>query len=338
MRIFRNLLKVFIPVLIIAIIMAYFFVNYSLNKKQFNISEAVEIHIKHKASFSEIIELLRENKLLDNPIICRLYFILTGKHKLVKAGYYLFDKPLSIKELADKLVKGEVIYYRITFPEGSNIFDIERKIREENILYGEDYYKVINSKEILIELREIDENINNIEGYLFPETYYFPKGEKIEELIKMMIKEFKKRNLRALKESSKELDYTIHEIVTMASLIEKESANNSEKPLIASVFYNRLKRRMLLQCDPTVIYSYYLEGKIIGILKKEDLNINSPYNTYQNVGLPPGPICNPGEKSLNAAMHPADSDYFYFVSKGNGSHYFSKELNEHLRAKAKFLR
>lgn len=301
-------------------------------------NESLEVYVKPKASFSTIMELLRENKLLKDPLICKAYFILTGKHREIKAGYYMFNKPLSIVELAEKLLKGEIVYYKITFPEGSNIYDIGSILESEKVIGAKDYYNAINSEEILKELKEIDSNIDDAEGYLFPETYYFAKGEKIMKLVKMMIDEFKKRNLESLKMASRELGFSINEIVTIASLIEKESADDSEKPLIASVFYNRLKKGMKLQCDPTVIYAHYLQGKVINILTIDDMDIESAYNTYRNFGLPPGPICNPGQKSISAAMHPARSNFLYFVSKRNGSHHFSKELYEHLKAKAKYLK
>jgi UPF0755 protein len=256
---------------------------------------------------------------------------------MIKAGYYRFDRSLNILEIADKLLKGEIVYYKITFPEGSNIFEIGKIIEDAKVIGYERFFQVINSVDVLMELKKIDNSLNSVEGYLFPETYYFAKGERLEELIKMMIKEFNRRNGELLRKRSVELGFNIHQIVTMASLIEKESANDEEKPLIASVFYNRLKRNMMLQCDPTVIYSHYLSGNVINILTKDDLRIQSPYNTYQNIGLPPGPICNPGEKSLNAAMYPAKTDYLYFVSMRNGSHYFSKSLQEHLKAKAIYL-
>lgn len=325
-------------IFIICLVGIYLFVNHSLNKKQFYLTESLEIYIEPKSSFSSIMVLLKENKLIKDSSVCKGYFIITGKHRRIKAGYYIFDKPLSIIELAEKLVKGEVVYYKITFPEGSNIYDVGNILEREKVLGAKDYYEAINTEEILMELKEIDSNIDNVEGYLFPETYHFAKGEKIIKLIKMMIDEFKRRNLKSLKMASKELGFSINEIVTMASLIEKESKDNNEKPLIASVFYNRLKKGMMLQCDPTVIYAHYLQGRVITILTADDMHIESAYNTYRNFGLPAGPICNPGKKSLYAAMHPAHTNYLYFVSKGNGSHYFSKELNEHLRAKVKYLK
>jgi len=329
--------KIILIILFLVIITICLYFDHCLKRKQFNISQTIEIYIKPKSSFSEIIRQLESQNLLSDPLICKIYFVATGKHKMIKAGYYRFDRSLNILEIADKLLKGEIVYYKITFPEGSNIFEIGKIIEDAKVIGYERFFQVINSVDVLMELKKIDNSLNSVEGYLFPETYYFAKGERLEELIKMMIKEFNRRNGELLRKRSVELGFNIHQIVTMASLIEKESANDEEKPLIASVFYNRLKRNMMLQCDPTVIYSHYLSGNVINILTKDDLRIQSPYNTYQNIGLPPGPICNPGEKSLNAAMYPAKTDYLYFVSMRNGSHYFSKSLQEHLKAKAIYL-
>ncbi len=322
--------KSFLFILGIALIIFFSFYIYEILKKpQFSFPKELEIHIKPGSSFNEIVSLLYENKIVKNKTLFKLYILILGKHKYIKAGYYLFDKPLNILQLVDKLLKGEVLYYKITIPEGSNLFDVKEIFRRNSILKGEDFFSIVNSKEIIDELKQIAPDINNVEGYLFPETYYMSKEESLSSLIKRMIREFKKRYLVDLKKKAELSGFSINELVTLASLIEKETGLSEEKPLIASVFYNRLKLNMKLQCDPTVYYAFYMSGKFPLLLSKEDLQIDSPYNTYRYYGLPPTPICNPGNDSIKAVLNPADSKYLYFVSKHDGSHYFSKTLREH---------
>jgi len=322
--------KSFLFIFGIALLILFSIYIYEIFKKpQFSFSKEVEVYIKPGSSFNEIVSLLYDNKIIKNKTLFKLYILILGKHKYIKAGYYLFDKPLNILQLANKLLKGEILYYKITIPEGSNLFDVQEILRRNNILKGENFFSIVNSKEILDDLKEIAPDINSVEGYLFPETYYMSKEESLSSLIRRMIKEFKRRYLLTLKKKSELSGFSINELVALASLIEKETGLPEEKPLIASVFYNRLKLNMKLQCDPTVYYAFYISGKFPLLLSKEDLEIDSPYNTYRYYGLPPTPICNPGDASIKAVLNPADSKYLYFVSKHDGSHYFSTTLREH---------
>lgn len=306
-----------------------FYVYKTLSQPQFSLNKKVEIYIKPGSSFNEIVSLLYQNRIIKNKILFKFYMIFQGKHKYIKAGYYLFDKPLNIFQLADKLTKGQILYYKITIPEGSNLFDIKEILKKNNLLAGKDFFSLIHSNEIMNEIKEINSDIKSPEGYLFPETYYLSKEEDVSLLIKRMIREFKKRYLEKLQSKSKISNFSVNELVTLASLIEKETGYSKEKPLIASVFYNRLRLNMKLQCDPTVYYAFYLLGKFPLLLTKEDLLIDSPYNTYRYYGLPPTPICNPGHDSIEAVLNPAESKYLYFVSKHDGTHYFSTNLKEH---------
>ena len=320
--------------IIIAGIAAYAYVT--LKKPQFTVTAPVEIYLKPGSGFQEIVGILKSNKLLRNETLFKIYMIASGKHKRIKAGYYLFDKPLSVIEFSDKLLQGQAVYVRVTIPEGSNLYDIEPILIRNGLLEKIDYSNLLTSEQLLHEVSKIDADIKSLEGYLFPETYFLPKGETALTLLKMMIKEFKKKNLEKLKTRASEMATSVNALVIMASLIEKESGYTQERPLIASVFYNRLKIGMRLQCDPTVLYSFYVTGKFPATLTREDLEIDSPYNTYRYAGLPPAPICNPGNNSLLAAMYPEASNYLYFVSKGNGTHYFSKNLSEHIMAISRY--
>jgi UPF0755 protein len=173
---------------------------------------------------------------------------------------------------------------------------------------------------------------DNLEGYLFPDTYRVTRGIQAEEFVAMMTSRFRVVYKEILQSQLQQSDYSLNEIMTMASLIEKETAVDEERPLVAAVFYNRLKRRMPLQCDPTVIYAMKLNDGYKGKIYQTDLEIDSPYNTYRKLGLPPTPIANPGVQSIEAALRPANADYLYFVSNNNGGHIFSKSLQEHQKA------
>ncbi|MCP2604312.1 endolytic transglycosylase MltG [Candidatus Aminicenantes bacterium AC-708-M15] len=185
-------------------------------------------------------------------------------------------------------------------------------------------------------IREFDKEAEDLEGYLYPETYHFPKGIDVNKIIETMVSQFKRIFKDEWRKRASELGMSIREIVILASLIEKETSVPEEKPLISAVFHNRLKKGMKLECDPTIIYALKKEGKYENKIRTRDKKFDSPYNTYVYYGLPPGPICNPGKESLKAALFPASVKYLYFVSKNDGTHYFSLSLKEHNRAVRKY--
>jgi UPF0755 protein len=177
-----------------------------------------------------------------------------------------------------------------------------------------------------------------LEGFLFPETYFLGKNDDTSTVLITMMHEFKKRYTSAFQQRASELGWSTIQVVTLASLIEKETGKKEERPLISGVFHNRMNKAMLLQCDPTVIYALLLRAEYKGYITKADLRLESPYNTYVTAGLPPGPICNPGEASIRAALYPEQTDKLYFVSRNDGSHYFSATLAEHNRAVQQYQR
>jgi UPF0755 protein len=230
------------------------------------------------------------------------------------------------------MLKGEQQYTVLTVPEGTNLFDFERLLSTKKIAQPDEFRAALRSPQLLSELASIDSSIRSPEGFLFPETYFFTKRDNAEKIVVSMVREFRRRFGQPEIDRAKQVGMTVLEIVTLASLIEKETGQGSERPLISGVFHNRLKRSMLLQCDPTVIYALLLEGQYQGYITRTNLKKESPYNTYVSPGLPPGPICNPGQDSLKAALYPEETDKLYFVSKNDGSHYFSATLAEHNRA------
>ncbi len=232
--------------------------------------------------------------------------------------------------LLDYLTTGKNMVKKVTIPEGFTLQQIAQRLAEEKLVEEKLFLSIARDPQWLEQLGLAG---SSLEGYLFPDTYVFHRGMSSEDIQKKMVERFKKVFSSLPKNNPVTTTLTLKEIVTLASIVEKESGLHSERPLIASVFYNRLKQGMLLQSDPTVIYGL---KDFDGDLTKKDLQKPTGYNTYRKAGLPPGPIANPGRDSLEAVLLPAHSDYLYFVSKNDGSHYFSKNLNEHNRAVARY--
>jgi UPF0755 protein len=253
----------------------------------------------------------------------------------LKAGEYLFEKSADGRQVHERLVRGDVHWREVVVPEGFTMFEIAQAVQDAGLCPASDFLRAANSDVSLI--ADWSPRAKSLEGYLFPATYEFTRMQKPDDMAAAMVKEFRRvAHEIGLTPQSEGTD--IPGIVTMASIIERETAVAEERPLVASVYYNRLAKRMALQADPSVIYGEVLQGAYQGALHHEDMQSKSPYNTYKNPGLPPGPIGNPGKSSLEAAMHPAQTDYFYFVSDGNGHHRFAKDLEEHNRNVAAYRR
>lgn len=247
----------------------------------------------------------------------------------LKAGEYVFSLPLSTKEVLRMLTEGQVYLHPLTIPEGLTGLEISELLDSLSFAKEEDFKGAFSQKEAI---SSWDEEAQNLEGYLFPETYFFPKGTPAKEIVSNMVSQFKDVFQEEWKRRALEMDLSLREVVILASLVEKETSISEEKKLVSAVFHNRLKRRMKLDCDPTIIYVLKQEGRFTGRLRYKDLKLDTPYNTYLYPGLPPSPICNPGRASLQAALYPADEDFLYFVSKNDGSHQFSRTFKEHQRA------
>ncbi len=246
----------------------------------------------------------------------------------LQAGEYRFGSAQTPWQVFEKIRRGEVFYEDFTVPEGSNIFDIAALLEQSDTIPADQFLKVAADPRTI---RDLDPLAPDLEGYLFPSTYRVTHHTSAEQLCRMMTTEFRK-HWTALGGEKRGAD--THKIVTLASLVEKETAVAEERPLVAAVFANRLRLDMPLQCDPTTVYAALLENRYQGVIHKSDLASANPYNTYAHAGLPPGPITNPGLSSLAAALHPADADYLYFVAKpdGSGAHHFSSTLSEHDQA------
>lgn len=275
-----------------------------------------------------------------------LWHYLHHKRSL-KAGEYLFDKSATSVDVHRRLVRGDVYFHTVVIPEGYNMFDIAQAIQNAGLGSSQDFLKVAMSDTALIS--DLAPDAKTLEGYLFPNTYEFTRMQTMQEMAAAMVKQFrqvakeigltKDVNITDVKDTNAQNQANeLQRIVTLASIIEKETAAPEERPLVASVYYNRMAKRGALQADPSVIYAELLQGAYTGALHHADMQFDSDYNTYTHTGLPPGPIGNPGKTSLEAAMHPADTDYFYFVSNGNGHHRFAKSLEEHNKNVAAYRR
>lgn len=245
-----------------------------------------------------------------------------GKGTL-KAGEYKFEDPANTLQVRDRILRGDVFARTVVVPEGYNLYDIAAVVEQAGLGPAADF--VIAANGDLFLLRDIDPQAKSLEGYLFPDTYQFTRIDSAHDIAAAMVHRFRQtaQKIGLLGRPD------IHPIVTMASIVEKETSAPEERPRVASVYYNRLDRNMLLAADPTVIYAALLAGRYRGTIYQSDLQFDSPYNTYKYPGLPPGPIANPGVASLQAAMNPAQTDFLYFVSDNNGHHRFAQSAAEH---------
>lgn len=270
---------------------------------------------------------------IKNPAIFSLYARAFHFDRRIKAGEYEFAGGLSAIEVLNKMIKGECRLYKITLIEGWTVNQMADYLAQQRFAlpaFQSNFLAAANDKYFV---RSLGIENDTAEGYLFPDTYMIQRPQTAEVLVNMLISEFNKVYTKEFEQRANELGFAKNQVVTLASIIEKEAGSNAERPIISSVFHNRLKKQMPLQADPTVIYTI---KNFNGNIKKSDLSISSPYNTYVNQGLPPGPIANPGEASLKAALWPAQTDYLYFVARGDGTHEFNKTYPEHAKAVARY--
>jgi UPF0755 protein len=246
----------------------------------------------------------------------------------LQAGEYRFDRPVTAREVVDKVARGEVYVLPVTFREGLSVKQMAALFESKGFGPADAFVRASKNANLV---RELDPEAQDLEGYLFPDTYSLPRKATADQLVSRMVASFEKALTPDIRQQAAARGLGLRQLVTLASIVEKETGNPTERPLVAAVYANRLKMGMGLQCDPTVIYALERAGRYNGNLTREDLQFNSPYNTYRYAGLPPGPIASPGRASLAAAAAPADVPYIYFVSRNDGSHAFATTLEEHNR-------
>jgi UPF0755 protein len=265
---------------------------------------------------------LKKAGLIRSELAFRLWHSTHPKPSL-KAGEYLFEKAANLPQVYDRIARGDIYFHTVTIPEGYTMFDIAKAMEDAGLGSADDFVHIAETRTQLI--ADLAPEAKSLEGYLFPNTYEFTRTQSLEEMAGAMVRQFRQVAQQI------GLSTDVHRIVTMASIVEKETAAPEERPRVASVYYNRLALKMALDADPSVIYAKLLAGTYTGSLHHADLAVNSPYNTYRFPGLPPGPIGNPGRSALEAALHPESTKFLYFVSNGNGHHRFARSLQEHNR-------
>jgi len=330
-------LAVLLLILVLAAAAAGGYLWYSMQKPYGTMTaEGVYVTIPHGASRRTAGRLLEEAGVLRSGLAFEIYARRHPKRTLV-AGDYFFDHPVSGKDVFWKLADGEVFVQPFTVKEGETIFDIAHDLEAAKYMTAEAFLKAAQDPS---PIKDLFPDARSLEGFLYPATYNLPHHATAVDLTGMMVKKFREAVTRLAPNGLKNAEgaESLGSVVTMASLVERETPKPGERPVVAGVFTNRLEKNMPLQCDPTVIYALQLDGNYRGTLTSRDLRMDSPYNTYVYKGLPPGPIGNPGEVALEAALHPAQTTYLYFVANTQGGHFFSSTLAEHNKNVARYHR
>jgi UPF0755 protein len=294
------------------------------------ISEPVNFTVSSGQHLSIIAQNLKDQDLISNLLAFKIYVRIKKAATRIKAGEYEMNTGMSPKTILNVLTLGKNKLYRLTIPEGLNMEEISTLAQKAGLCSSEQFLSLCNDLEFI---NQLELPGMTLEGYLFPDTYFFSRQTDCKTLIKKMISTFNKTFNDKWKARAKKIGLSVHEVVILASIIEKETGNGKERPIISSVFHNRLKRHMRLESDPTVIYGV---SDYHGRIRYKHLRRVTPYNTYKINGLPAGPIANPGGQSLKAALYPAKTKYLFFVSKNDTTHKFSTNLKDHNRAVKKY--
>jgi len=298
--------------------------------------EKVFVDIPRGTSRWRIAGILRRADVIRNRLA---FTLLSDWHfrRRLQAGEYLFDREMDSREVFWKIAHGQIFVHVVTVPEGWTMFDIGNQVEQQGICSKQDFLAAAHDTALISDLAS---HAKSLEGFLFPSTYQFTRHTTCKQIAATMVRRFRAvwGTLQVPRFPQLPADITPEDAITVASLVERETPNPDERSLIASVFYNRLRRDYPLQCDATVQYALLLKGHPEGDVKPADLRVDSPYNTYEHRGLPPGPIANPGEAALKAALAPENTEYLYFVANDRGGHFFSKTLEEHNRNVARLRR
>jgi len=315
----RKTLGFILLILSIFLLFSYY-VLYNPNK----LKKPFHFEIKKGDYPSKILKSLKKEKIISCDKILYIYLLVLKNDRKIKAGEYLIEPRMRAIDMIKNFIKGKTKEIKITLKEGWTIFDYAKELSQKGICSYDDF---------LLEVRNVPKWIDakNLEGFLYPDTYFFKRDTDAKEVALKLYKNFLEKT-KDLRLELQKKDLKPLEWVTLGSIVEKEAKFEEEKPKIAGVYLNRLKIKMKLEADPTILYAMRLAGIENKILLKKDLNFQSEYNTYLNFGLPPGPICNPSLSSLKAVLYPEKHNFYYFVSKGDGSHFFSTNLKDHIKA------
>ncbi|HWG59673.1 MAG TPA: endolytic transglycosylase MltG [Candidatus Acidoferrales bacterium] len=299
-------------------------------------SEHTFVEIPHGTSRWHIAGILRHDDVIRNRVAFAL-FSEWHFRKPMQAGEYLFDQPLDSRQVFWKIAHGQIYVHTIVVPEGWSTYEIAADLDSQGVCSRQAFLAAAQDTSLIADLAP---HARSLEGFLFPSTYKFTRHTTCDQVVAEMTGEFRRVWKSIAPAGTRDFPegLTLEQLVTLASLVERETPNPAERPLVAGVFYNRLRRGYPLQCDPTVQYAMEMAGRPERSVHAQDLRVDSAYNTYEHRGLPPGPIANPGEASLRAALHPATTDYMYFVANNHGGHFFSRTLAEHNRNVARYRR
>jgi len=286
------------------------------------------VEIPQGAGPASIAKRLVDAGVIRDALGFRFEIARTRTGRRLQAGEYRFDRPMTVDEVVAKIARGDVYLVPITFREGLTIREMASVFEGKGLGSAADFASAAGDRQLI---RDIDPAARDLEGYLFPDTYATVRHTTATDLVPRMVEGFEKALTPDIRAAAGARGLSVRALVTLASIVEKETGKPEERPLVAAVYSNRLRIGMPLQCDPTVIYALQLADRYHGNLTHDNMQIDSPYNTYRYAGLPPGPIASPGRASLEAAAHPADVPYLYFVARGDGSHVFATSLEEHNR-------
>lgn len=329
----KKFLKILLAFSLIAVVItgiaAYDLFRYAHNPAGAT-NAPVTFEIKRGQSFNAVAEYLNQQGFIANPIKFRVIARYTGHDKTIKFGEYRLSPSMTPIDILEQFSKGNVVLHKVTVPEGFNLADVAARMASRGFCDKETFFALATDPAFADRMQI---PADTVEGYLFPDTYHFEKDPAPETIITAMISRFRETFDSKWEVRATELGFTMHDVVTFASIIEKETGIAEERPIVSSVFHNRLKLGMRLASDPTVIYGIQ---EFDGNLTRKHLKEKTAYNTYMINGLPPGPIANPGLKSIEAALFPADTDYLFFVAKPDRSHHFSRTYTEHSRAVRKY--
>jgi UPF0755 protein len=321
-------LRALATLLLIAVLLTAGWLAYSLYQPIGPLTEKFVL-VRSGSSARRIATDLQNAGLIRSSTAFLLLHSYRGRPPL-KAGEYHFDHAADAFEVHDRLARGDIVIRALVIPEGYNIFEVSAAVEAAGLGTQKQFLDVARSDLSLVS--DLDPAARSLEGYLFPDTYHFTRTQSLHDIAAVMVRRFRQEA------HSLGLESNFHGVVTLASIVEKETAAPEERPVVAGVFQNRMDRDMLLATDPSVVYAALLAGRYRGVIHQSDLDFDSPYNTYRHSGLPPGPIANPGGSSLQAAMHPAHTGYFFFVSDNQGRHRFAATAQEHSRNVARYRR
>lgn len=291
-------------------------------------SDEVFVDVPQGAGVITIANRLHAAGVIAHPLLFRAAAQTSGKERLLQAGEYRFAEAASPHQVVDRIARGDVYTRAVTFREGLTIWETADVFEAAGFGSRDDFLREAQDPS---RIQALDPDARSLEGYLFPDTYQLPRSVGAAGVVDAMVAGFLRAFDEDLRAAARERGMSLREVVTIASLVEKETAHPPERPIVSAVYQNRLKIGMGLQCDPTVIYALRLAGRWNGNLTRENMRIDSPYNTYRYAGLPPGPIASSGRASLEAAVRPSDDKYLYFVSRNDGTHVFASTLAEHNR-------